>query len=154
MFHPFLPRRVIGQLCLLVICAPLLWTYSCYAAKPKTEWTPREPEYIRVSKGAVISAGKDSGGFWMIVDPLLFFKADDLQKRRHVEYTFMSVVPEPLQSKTQLRVFQEKGDGEFGPRIATYSKKLGLKMLVKSEVVVKPPKSKRQIEASAFGGRD
>lgn len=131
----------------------LLLTAPCLAAKPKTEWTPREPDYIRTAKGAVTSAGKDSSGYWVIVDPLVFFRADELSRERMIGYTFRSVVPEKLHAKSQMRVFQEKGDGEFGPRIGTYSSKLKLKLLVSSAVAEKPPRVK-PFEASRFGGRD
>lgn len=154
MFETIIPRRAAGQLIMLLIFGPLLWISSCFAAKPKTEWTAREPEYIRTSKGAVISAGKDSGGYWVIVDPLLFFRADDLTRERMIGYTFRSVVPEKLHEKSQMRIFQEKGDGEFGPRIGTYSQRLKLKMLVKQEVVVKAPQPPKDFVPSRFGGRD
>lgn len=131
---------------LLLLAAP------CLAAKPKATWTPREPEYLRTSKGAIVSAGKDSSGYWVIVDPLLFFRADDLRRERMVGYAFRSIVPEKLQERVQMRVFQEKGDREFGPRIGTYSHKLKLKLLVDREVVVKPPKpAKPQAEWSRWG---
>ena len=152
MFDTIIPRRAAGQLAILLIFAPLLWISSCLAAKPKTAWTPREPEYLRTSKGAIVSAGKDSGGYWVIVDPLLFFRADDLRRERMVGYAFRSIVPEKLHERVQMRVFQEKGDREFGPRIGTYSHKLKLKLLVDREVVVKPPKpAKPQAEWSRWG---
>lgn len=144
------PRVILAAV--VIAFAWLLLTAPVLAAKPKVKWTPVEPEYIRTSNGTIISAGKDSGGFWVIVDPLLFFKHDELTRKRQVEYTFQNVVPESLKAKSQLRVFQEKGDGEFGPRIATYSRQLGLKMHVKQEVVKKPPQPKKPFEASRFGG--
>jgi hypothetical protein len=131
---------------LLLLAAP------CLAAKPHTTWTPREPEYLRTSKGAIVSAGKDSAGYWVIVDPLLFFKADDLRRERMVGYAFRSIVPEKLHERVQMRVMQEKNDSEFGPRIGTYSHKLKLKLLVSEAVVVKPPKpAKPQAEWSRWG---
>lgn len=134
--------------------AAFLIASTVLAAKPKTAWTPRVPEYIRSSRGAITSAGKDSGGYWVIVDPIVFFKADADRQQRMVAYTFRNVVPERLHEKTQMRVMQEKGDGEFGPKVGLYSQRLGLKMLVTEAVAEKPKRQAKEFEASPWGGRD
>lgn len=145
-------RRAASVSTMKTLALILLLSAPCLAAKPKTAWTPREPEYLRTSKGAIVSAGKDSAGYWVIVDPLLFFRADEMCRERMVGYAFRSVVPEKLHDRAQMRVMQEKDDGEFGPRIGTYSSKLKLKMLVSEAVVRKPVKpAKPQAEWSRWG---